>query len=182
MSRQALDRLLQPAQFTCDRCSLVEACESCLAMARAFLDATDVTDWEAWARDQSIDPEPKRLLVALARRVDPHGFVQDGLSHFARDAGLPKYEGDNEELWNAQELSCARWAWSKLRELMVAGLVEVRWTPSDISAQQQAHGRQGWSRERYGVETAWSDRDLPLTVLWVRLKDRDAEQVWARVG
>ena len=92
------------------------------------------------------------------------------------------YEGDNEELWNAQELSCARWAWSKLRELMVAGLVEVRWTPSDISAQQQAHGRQGWSRERYGVETAWSDRDLPLTVLWVRLKHRDAEQVWARVG
>ena len=187
MARPKLDRLMQAPglrmeQFTCERCTLLSQCESCRAMERAFLAAPDITNWEAWARDQAVDPEPKRLLVALAHRVDEHGFVQDGLSHFARDAGLPKYEGDNEELWNKQELACARWAWRQLRELMAAGYVEIRWTPTTVSVDQQSHSKAGWSRDRYGVEVKWSYSDLPLSILWVRLKSADAPRVWRRVA
>jgi hypothetical protein len=177
-----LDRMLNTSQFTCDRCTMLEQCESCRAMERCFRAAPDIDDWPAWARDQAIDPEPKRLLVALAGRVEEHGYVQDGLAHFARDAGLPKYEGDNETLWAAQELSCARWAWAQLRELLEAHLVEVRWAREAVAGLQQSHGKQGWSRDKYAVEVKYVEGELPEGLIWIRLKPADARAVWRRVA
>ena len=173
--------MLRTDQFTCDRCTILTQCESCKALERAFRAAPMGRNWEDWARNQPIDPEPKRLLVAIAQRVDEHGYVQDGLGHFARDAGMPKYEGASERQWNRQEMLNARWAWRLMRELLAARVLEVRWASNEVAAEQAQHAREGWSRGRYAAEVGWVD-EVPTSILWVRLKDREADPVWRKVA
>jgi hypothetical protein len=155
---QTLDRQLRANSFVCSRCTLLTQCESCFALSRAF-DAAPVgwttDEWVAWACTRPIEPEPKRLLVALARRVTDWGYVQDSLAHFGSDAGLPRYEPGSaawdEARFVDDETSRARWTWARLRELIAARLVEV-----DVQ-----------------------DLALPTGVVWVVLRPNvDADRVW----
>jgi hypothetical protein len=155
---QTLDRQLRANQFWCDRDTFLTQCPSCFALSRAY-DAAPAgwttDDWMAWARSQAIEPEPKRLLVALAKRVTDWGYVQDSLAHFGSDAGLPRYDCGSaawdEARFREDETSRARWTWARLRELIAARLVEV------------------------GVQ----DLALPTGVVWVVLRpNAEADRIW----
>jgi hypothetical protein len=60
-----------------------------------------------------------------------------------------------------------------LRKLIVAGLVEVRQAREELAAQQPAHSPQVIARPRVGS----ADREMPMSNIWVRLKNWYADAV-----